>query len=201
MNIPNRLTLSRIILTPVFLLVLILPFPHHMLLAALIFIGASITDAIDGNYARKHDLITDFGKFLDPIADKMLTTAAFLGFIYLGIGKGIVIITFLVLFREFVISSIRLAAAATGTVIAANRYGKFKTVMQMVAIITAMFFEYFKFLSARYFGNFLATFAGGAIETGMNVLVDLMLWAAAVLTVISGIIYVVQNKKCIDTNK
>ena len=201
MNIPNRLTLLRIILTPVFLLVLILPFPHHMLLAALIFIGASITDAIDGNYARKHDLITDFGKFLDPIADKMLTTAAFLGFIYLGIGKGIVIITFLVLFREFVISSIRLAAAASGTVIAANRYGKFKTVMQMVAIITAIFFEYFKFLSARYFGNFLASFSGGAIETGMNVLVDLMLWAAAVLTVISGVIYIVQNKKCIDTNK
>ena len=146
MNLPNKLTVLRIILTPIFLACLLIPFPHHMLVAAIIFIGASITDAIDGNYARKHNLVTDFGKFLDPLADKMLTTTALLGFIALGIGNGVVIIAFIVLFREFLISSLRLTAVSSGgTVIAANIWGKLKTITQMVSIITAMVFEYFKY--------------------------------------------------------
>ena len=89
MNLPNKLTVLRLIMTPFFLLALLVEFPHHMLVALILFAAASITDYIDGNMARKHNLVTDFGKFLDPLADKMLTTAAFLGFIQLGIGVGI----------------------------------------------------------------------------------------------------------------
>ena len=142
MNLPNKLTVLRIILTPIFLACFLIDFPHHMLIAAIIFIGASITDAIDGNYAREHNLVTDFGKFLDPLADKMLTTAAFLGFIELGIGVGITWITFIILIREFLITSLRLISSGKGVVIAANMWGKVKTVMQMVAIIATMFFVY-----------------------------------------------------------
>ena len=198
MNLPNKLTILRIILTPVFLICLLVNFPHHMLVAALIFIGASITDAIDGNYARKHNLVTNFGKFLDPLADKMLTTTAFLGFIALGIGRGVVIITFIVLFREFLISSLRLTAVSSGgTVIAANIWGKLKTIMQMVAIITAMVFEYFKYLDRSYFKFFeqFGTF------TYLDIITDLLLWTSAVFAVISGVIYLLENKKCIDTSK
>lgn len=199
MNLPNKLTILRIILTPIFMLVFLIPFPHHLLLALLIFIGASITDAIDGNYARKYNLVTDFGKFLDPLADKMLTTAAFLGFISLEIGYGIVFITFIVLFREFLISSLRLTAVKSGTVIAANVWGKAKTITQMVAIITAMVFEYFKYLDIEYF-NFFKNLLNGNLFNLLDILTSIFLWVSALLAVISGIIYVIDNKKCIDTN-
>ena len=95
MNLPNKLTVLRIILTPVFMLTLVWEFPFHYLVSMLIFIGAALTDLFDGKIARKRGLITDFGKFLDPLADKMLTTAAFLGFIALDIGYGAVWIAFM----------------------------------------------------------------------------------------------------------
>ena len=96
MNTPNKLTVLRIILTPIFMVTLLVDFNFHYLAALLIFIVASLTDLIDGKMARKYNLVTDFGKFLDPLADKMLTTTAFLGFIALGIGNGVVIISFIV---------------------------------------------------------------------------------------------------------
>ena len=138
MNLPNKLTVARLIMTPFFLAALLIEFPHHYLVALILFAAASLTDYIDGNMARKCNLVTDFGKFLDPLADKMLTTAAFLGFIHLGIGVGITWITFIVLIREFLITSLRLVSAGKGNVIAANIWGKLKTVSQMVAIIVAM---------------------------------------------------------------
>ena len=203
MNLPNKLTVLRIILTPIFLACLLIPFPHHMIVAAIIFIGASITDAIDGNYARKHNLVTDFGKFLDPLADKMLTTTAFLGFIALGIGNGVVIISFIVLFREFLISSLRLTAVSSGgTVIAANIWGKLKTITQMVAIITAMIFEYFKYLDNTYFHLFYnPANSASPLHIVLDIIVDLLLWGSAILAVVSGVIYLIENKKCIDTSK
>ncbi len=86
MNTPNKLTVARIIATPFFMAAMLIDFDHHFLVALILFAAASVTDLIDGKMARKHNLITDFGKFLDPLADKMLTTAAFLGFIELKIG-------------------------------------------------------------------------------------------------------------------
>ena len=134
MNLPNKLTLLRILLTPVFMLLLLWQFPHHYLAALLVFIFASVTDLLDGRLARKHQQVTDFGKFLDPLADKMLTTAALLGFIVLNIGVGTVWVAFIVMLREFLMASLRLVAVDNGRVIAANAWGKVKTVCQMAAI-------------------------------------------------------------------
>lgn len=191
MNLPNKLTVLRICMTPFFLLALLINFPHHYLVALIIFAAASLTDMIDGNIARSRNLITDFGKFLDPLADKMLTTAAFLGFIKLNLGFGIEWITFIVLIREFLITSLRLVSAGKGTVIAANIWGKAKTVSQMAAIILAIF------------GQYLVSLIPTSAVLGMVVLVvtNISLWVSAVMTVISGAIYVVQNAKFIDPEK
>ncbi len=191
MNLPNRLTLARIAAVPVFLILLLWQFPFHYFAALVIFVAASLTDLFDGRIARSRGLITDFGKFLDPIADKMLTTAALLGFISLGIGFGTVWITVIVLIREFSVSSIRMIAAASGKVVAADKWGKIKTVMQMVGIIMALTFE--EFISL--FPSLLL------VGTILRIAYNIVLWFSAVLTVVSGINYLVKNKTFVDPNK
>ena len=191
MNTPNKLTVLRIIMTPIFLVTLMLEFPHHYLVALVLFAAASITDLIDGKLARKYNLITDFGKFLDPLADKMLTTAAFLAFIELKIGTGIVWITFIILIREFLITSLRLISSGKGVVIAANMWGKCKTVAQMVSIVYIIASQYF-----------LSIFnAPELVVSIVNIATDVVLWVSAILTVISGVVYVDQNKQFIDPKK
>lgn len=191
MNLPNRLTLARIAAVPVFLILLLWQFPFHYFAALVIFVAASLTDLFDGRIARSRGLITDFGKFLDPIADKMLTTAALLGFISLGIGFGTVWITVIVLIREFSVSSIRMIAAASGKVVAADKWGKIKTVMQMVGIIMALTFE--EFISL--FPSLLL------VGTILRIAYNIVLWFSALLTVVSGINYLVKNKTFVDPNK
>ena len=191
MNLPNRLTLARIAAVPVFLILLLWQFPFHYFATLVIFVAASLTDLFDGRIARSRGLITDFGKFLDPIADKMLTTAALLGFISLGIGFGTVWITVIVLIREFSVSSIRMIAAASGKVVAADKWGKIKTVMQMVGIIMALTFE--EFISL--FPSLLL------VGTILRIAYNIVLWFSAVLTVVSGINYLVKNKTFVDPNK
>jgi len=190
-NLPNRLTLARIAAVPIFLMLLLWQFPLHYFVALAVFVAASLTDLFDGRIARSRGLITDFGKFLDPIADKMLTTAAFLGFISLGIGFGTAWITVIVLMREFSVSSIRMIAAASGKVVAADKWGKIKTVIQMVGIIMALAFEGFISL----FPTLLIV--GAVLRTAYNI----VLWFSAVLTVVSGINYLVKNKTFVDPNK
>lgn len=178
-------------MTPIFMASLLIEFPHHYLVSLILFAAASITDFIDGNMARKYNLITDFGKFLDPLADKMLTTAAFLAFIELKIGHGIVWITFIVLIREFLITSLRLISSGKGKVIAANMWGKCKTVSQMVSIIYVLASQYF-----------LSVFAAGeGVVAVCAVVTDIVLWISAIMTVISGVVYVKQNKEFIDPRK
>lgn len=192
MNTPNKLTILRIILTPIFMVTLLVNFKFHYIVALLIFIVASLTDLIDGKMARKHNLVTDFGKFLDPLADKMLTTAAFLGFIALNIGIGSVWIAFIVLFREFMISSMRLVAVSSGgKVIAANIFGKLKTVSQMTAIIYAITVEAFADLFPKL------ELLTNIFRIGSSVL----LWISAVLCIISGVIYMIDNKEFVDPSK
>ena len=193
MNLPNKLTVARLIMTPFFLAALLIEFPHHYLVALILFAAASLTDYIDGNMARKCNLVTDFGKFLDPLADKMLTTAAFFGFIHLGIGVGITWITFIVLIREFLITSLRLVSAGKGNVIAANIWGKLKTVSQMVAIIVA--------IGGRYLLTFFENSNTNALVSMVDLVTTVLLWISAVLTIISGAIYVMQNKDFIDPKK
>ncbi len=194
MNLPNKLTVGRIIFVPLFVAALLIPFPLHNIAALLIFIAASITDLLDGKIARKHNLITDFGKFADPLADKILVLSALLCFIQLGWCDCVAVI--IVLFREFTVTSIRLIAAAKGEVIAANIWGKVKTVTQMVAIIASLVFRaayevIFMLLPADITGNadFCATanqwlFWGG----------EALVWISTVFAIISGVIYLVQNR-------
>ena len=190
-NLPNRLTLGRIAAVPIFLLLLLLNFPFHYFAALAVFVAASLTDLFDGKIARSRGLITDFGKFLDPIADKMLTTAAFLGFMSLGIGFGTVWITLIILMREFSVSSIRMIAAASGKVVAADKWGKIKTVMQMVGIIRALAFE-----------GFIAVIPWPALVSDvLRIIYNIVLWTSAVLTVFSGVNYLVKNKAFVDPNK
>ena len=191
MNTPNKLTILRICMTPIFMVALLVSFPHNILVALLLFVAASITDAIDGNMARKYNLITDFGKFLDPLADKMLTTSAFLCFIQLGWGVGITWITFIVLVREFFITSLRLVSLGSGKVVAANIWGKLKTISQMVSIITVMAFEYF----------INAFSIVGPLAGAMRIVYNILLWVSAILAVISGVIYFWDNRSFIDTKK
>ncbi len=199
MNLPNKLTVIRMILTPFFLITLLIDFPYHYAVSLLIFVVASITDYLDGNIARKQGIVTSFGKFLDPIADKMLTTAAFLGFMVLEIGHGVVWITFIVLLREFIVASVRMVAVSSGgKVIAANIWGKLKTVAQMVAIIFA--------ITAKEAVELFVAFKVPAtvmekIVPILNISTDILLWISAILCVISGVIYLIDNKEFIDTTK
>lgn len=192
MNLPNKLTIARIIMTPFFLACLLIQFPFHYLVAMLLFVAASLTDMFDGKYARKHNLVTNFGKFLDPIADKMLTTAALLGFIELGVGAGVTWVTFIIILREFMVTGVRLSAATTGKVIAANIWGKAKTVTQMISLIFGMFSQFVIFD--------LAAGSGSVVGIILSSVTTALLWLSAALTVISGVIYLLDNRSCVDPN-
>ncbi len=193
MNTPNKLTIFRIILTPIFLLALLIEFPQHYLVATLLFIIASVTDLIDGKIARKHNLITTLGKLLDPLADKVLVTAALLAFIKLGLCD--VWAVMIILAREFLITSIRMVATTQGVVIPANIYGKIKTVLQMVAIITILSLSWLTGLLADF--NVLPEF----ISQNIWILYEVLIWASAVMTIISGVIYVKDTRKVVDFSK
>ena len=135
MNLPNKLTLFRVILIPFFVFFLLAPYfeGYGNYVAVVIFIVASITDFLDGKIARKYNLVTNFGKFMDPLADKLLVSSALISLIALNkIPAWIVIV---IIAREFIISGFRLVAADNGVVIAASYWGKFKTAFQMVTVI------------------------------------------------------------------
>ncbi len=133
MNLPNKLTLLRIVLILPFLLVLYLDVPFASYIALAIFILASLTDMLDGRIARKRNLVTDFGKFADPLADKMLVTAAMLWFVEIGQMPGWALL--IVIVREFAVSGLRMVASDKGRVIAAGWSGKVKTASTMVCIV------------------------------------------------------------------
>lgn len=188
MNLPNKLTVARIIATPIFMFFLM---ADLYFVALVIFIAAALTDMFDGKYARKHNMVTDFGKFLDPLADKMLTTAAFIGFLAKNIGGGMEWILFIVLFREFMVSSIRLIAVSSGgKVIAANIWGKLKTVSQMAAII-------FTLLAA----GLINLFPIPALVVILSLGAYALLWISAILCIISGVIYLKDNISLLDPEK
>ena len=176
MNLPNKLTILRIILVPVFMgFMLAIPKNAAFVTVSLvIFVIASLTDTLDGYIARKNNLITNFGKLMDPLADKMLTTAAYLGL--LSMGRASCWAIMLILTREFIVSGVRLVAAGDGTVIAASVWGKVKTIFQMVSIIAA----------------FLVMYPICPEETGVF-LTNILVWISAVITVISGADYVIKN--------
>ena len=173
MNTPNKLTLLRIVLVPVFVVVLYLNFPYNNLVALAIFILASLTDLLDGKIARKYHLVTDFGKFMDPIADKLLVTAALLVFVDWHMMPAWVAIV--VIAREFIVSALRLVAASNGRVIAAGWSGKVKTASTMVCICVMLL--------------------------GLPEVVDVICSAIIlVTTAYSGIEYLVKNRDVLNLN-
>lgn len=186
MNLPNKLTMLRVILVPVFMV--FAAFSNYgtaaynqafMLVAGIIFAVASITDFLDGYIARKNHLVTDFGKFMDPLADKCLTTAAFIYMVADGICSPVVLA--IILFREFAVAGVRMIAAESGTVIAANMWGKVKTVLQMLTIL---------------FYYFAAALGGPTAAMGVGLITQVLCWLVAAATVLSGGIYLWQNRSC-----
>lgn len=196
LNTPNKLTIARMIITPVFLAVLLWEsLPHRFLVATIIYSIAAITDAIVGKLARKNNQITNFGKLLDPIADKVLTTSALLAFMVMDLCN--IWIVMIVLTREFAVASIRMIAAANGVVIPANFWGKLKTVSQMTFTIVIMLLGEVQGLLQTYAADFAATLPDNLLSLISNGL----LWITAILTVISGAIYIKDSKNVIDYTK
>ena len=137
MNLPNKLTVMRMALIPVFLVFMLAEsIPHRYLIAAVIFAAASFTDYLDGHIARRDGLVTNFGKLMDPLADKLLVFSALVCFIELEMSSALIV--FIILAREFLVTSVRLIAAEQGTVIAADIWGKMKTVSQIIWVLVAL---------------------------------------------------------------
>ncbi|NLF20940.1 MAG: CDP-diacylglycerol--glycerol-3-phosphate 3-phosphatidyltransferase [Clostridiaceae bacterium] len=193
MNLPNKLTVLRIYLIPV-MLIFMLPLPfeafagwntfvsqYGMIIALLIFSVASYTDHLDGAIARKHNIVTNLGKFMDPIADKLLVLAAFTALVEIGrLSSWVPII---ILFREFSVTGIRLLAMEKGTVIAASKQGKLKTVTQNVSIILLMLEEIIR----TWFPNI-------ALLPYISAIVTVSVLLAVAMTIISGVDYLLKNR-------
>lgn len=189
MNLPNKLTLLRIVMVPFIVAVMLIEFPLHYLIAGVLFGLASLTDMLDGRIARRDNLVTDFGKFADPLADKILVISMMICFVSSGwIGPIPVII---VLFREFAITSLRLVAASKGTVIAANKWGKLKTVLQIDALV--ILFIFLSILGVME----LSQSDTAALTRVFHLITDGMMWIVAAITIVSGVIYVRDNRSVI----
>ena len=177
MNLPNKLTMLRVFMIPFFIVFLLIPVtPYDKWIALAIFIIASLTDLLDGKIARKYNLVTNFGKFMDPLADKLLVCSALICLIELDkIPSWMVIV---IIAREFIISGFRLVASDNGVVIAASYWGKFKTTFQMVAVCLLI-----------------------ADIAALTVVTQIILWIAVVLTVVSLTDYLIKNKDVMKESK
>ncbi len=191
MNIPNKLTIFRVILAPALLAVMLLKFQHNMAVALAIFIVASITDFLDGQLARRNNMVTTFGKFLDPIADKLLVFAAMMGLAARFCVKGIAWVIFIMITRELLVASARMLAAADGNVISADIWGKLKTVAQMVAVVAVITFEELKTI-------FELT---KSVTDTFYLVGTILMWITAVLTIFSGINYLMACRRYIMKSK
>ncbi len=187
MNLPNKLTLSRIIMIPFIMLFYLVPmFPYCKVVALALFLLASFTDMLDGKIARKYNLITNFGKFLDPIADKLLTSTVLFMIVADGTVNmyfGVITLT-IVIGREFMVAALRQLAATKGVVIAADKLGKYKTVSQMVALTGFLLYS----LLMTEIG--VCTF-----NTVLLWVCNVFLGVSVLLTIISGINYMTKNKE------
>jgi CDP-diacylglycerol--glycerol-3-phosphate 3-phosphatidyltransferase len=179
MNLPNKLTIFRVVLIPFFLLFLYTDFwgSANSYVAVAIFIVASLTDLLDGKIARKYNMVTNFGKFMDPLADKLLVCSAMIALVDLGKLAGWIVI--IIIAREFIISGFRLIASDNGVVIAASYWGKFKTTFQMIMIILLVLD-----LPLPY----------------MNVVNTVFVYIALALTVVSLVDYIAKNYKILTEN-
>ncbi|WP_422123489.1 CDP-diacylglycerol--glycerol-3-phosphate 3-phosphatidyltransferase [Planococcus sp. X10-3] len=192
MNIPNQITISRILLIPIFMIFMLIDFgwgemtllgatlPISHFIGALIFIFASLTDWVDGYYARKYNLVTTFGKFLDPLADKLLVSAALIILVELGFAPSWIVI--IIISREFAVTGLRLVLAGEGEVVSAGGLGKIKTTAQILAIAALLLYD--------------MIFALVGLPFGM-----IMLYIALIFTVWSGWDYFYANRKALMVSK
>lgn len=176
LNLANKLTILRIFLIPVFMLFLLNKVPYGESIAALVFIIAALTDTLDGYIARKRNQITTLGKFIDPLADKLLVSAALISLVQMGKLSAWVVVV--IISREFTISILRAVAASEGIVIAASWWGKAKTITQVIAIIAILI------------NNFPFRYVGVPMD-------KIMMYAAVIATIISGVDYLRLNKQII----
>lgn len=194
MNLPNKLTLMRVFLIPFFLLFIYLDIPFHFLIALVIFAAASITDALDGKIARKRNLVTNFGKFLDPLADKVLVIAALAVFVELKEVNMGAIPLIIISAREFMVSGLRLLAANSGVVVAAGMWGKLKTAFTMVTIIAVL-------LWLSICGDMDINVSSAIADAVNNIAIPVLVWISTALTIISGGIYLKGYWHLIDADK
>ena len=184
MNLPNKLTILRLIFIPFYVFFLLTDlFKFTSLIAAIIFGAASLTDLADGKIARARNLITDFGKFADPLADKILVMSAMICFVKLG--RLYAWVCIIILAREFAVSGLRLIVAPKGVVLAASKWGKYKTAFQMIMCV-------FMTLDMAAFG------VSGAVLTIYNVVTMVLMYVSLALTIISMIDYFYKNRKAIS---
>ena len=190
MNLPNQLTLSRLVLTVIFLLALLIEFPWHTTVALALFVAASITDFYDGMIARRDNLITNFGILMDPLADKILTCSAFIAFVELGLVPAWMAV--LIVVRELAITGLRLLAVSKNAVLAADGWGKQKTIWQIIAIITilvVMSYPSWPVVGEAVFGWHIG---GQPWSVWFR---QLSLWVTVVLTALSGWLYLWRNRQ------
>ena len=191
MNLPNKLTVLRVILIPFFLASVLWFFKGHMIVALVFFALASITDFLDGKIARKNNLVTTFGKFLDPLADKLLVMTALIAFAFERWIDPVAVV--LILSREFMVTGLRLVVANEGVVVAAGIWGKLKTAFTMVALLVIMFLQ------------ILYPDAKGSHDLNWGAPVFLvneaLIWISVILTLISGGVYLSGYWKYIDSSK
>ena len=195
MNLANKLTMIRILLVPVFLLfITVKNIPYGSIIATVIFIIASITDQLDGYIARSRNQITNFGKFMDPLADKLLVTAALVSLVELKLVASWAVVV--ILAREFAVSGLRTLAASNGKIIAASWWVKIKTVTQMVAILLLLLkvniytsVDAINFVDNNLFLNSFFTYVP-----------EIIMYIAVLITIISGIDYFIKNKHVISMN-
>lgn len=193
MNLANKLTMIRIFLVPVFLVfITVKEIPYGSIIATVVFIIASLTDQLDGHIARSRNQITNFGKFMDPLADKLLVTAALVSLVELKLVAGWAVVV--ILAREFAVSGLRTLAASDGTVIAASWWGKIKTVTQMIAILLLLLkVNINTSVNAINFVN-----NNSLLNDFFTYVPETIMFMAVLITIISGIDYFVKNKHVIS---
>lgn len=185
MNLPNKLTLSRMIIAPVYLALMLASFDHHYLVSGVVFGIASLTDFFDGMLARKYNQITVFGKLCDPVGDKMLFLAALIALVKFDLCSSWIIM--IVISRDFIVTSLRMVAIDQNVVIAAGILGKIKTACQMIFTVLVMIMLEFGVPSWCSFS--------------VSQISNALMWFLAALTVISGVKYLIDSNKLIDFSK
>jgi CDP-diacylglycerol--glycerol-3-phosphate 3-phosphatidyltransferase len=182
MNIANKLTLARIVLIPIFIAFFYINVKYQYLYAAIIFVIAAITDLLDGRLARKHDMVTNFGKLIDPIADKLLVCSALVMLLTVQSFNMSALVVIILIGREFIVSGLRLIAAAEGKVVAASGLGKIKTVVQIVAVCTVLVEGYIFIWDSWNFPLGLV-----------------LMWISAAIAVVSLVDYFIKNRQVLKT--